>query len=338
MKKAITGIIIFIVLLAAAGLFAQKFYQEHVFLNDGYVNGNTAGNLYNAGLFCESNGEIFFSNPDDNGRLYRMDSDGQNIRKINDDTVMYINADDHYIYYVRNNEKGKSEYSFFTFNNNSLCRIPRKGGSITVLDKNPCIYASLIGNEIYYLSYTSESATSLYKVRIDGGRPEQVMEQYVFTCSSIGPYFYYNGMKSDGNLYRYNTQTGRSEMMYECSSYKPIAVSENDIYYMDAMQDCALLHTNISMSNPTVITSDPVDCYNVYGSYIYYQKNSATDPALCRVKNDGSEFSVIANGNYTNIHVTSYFVFFSDFKTGAVFYTSTANPDSIVPFHPGIAE
>ena len=67
------------------------------------MNGNTAGNLYNGGLFCEYDGTVYFSNPSDGGKLYSMSPDGSNLAKLCDDTVSYINADEHYLYYVRNN-------------------------------------------------------------------------------------------------------------------------------------------------------------------------------------------------------------------------------------------
>ena len=34
------------------------------------MNGSTAGNLYNGGLFCEYDGTVYFSNPSDGGKLY----------------------------------------------------------------------------------------------------------------------------------------------------------------------------------------------------------------------------------------------------------------------------
>ena len=45
--------------------------------NDGYVNGNTAGNLYNEGYFCEKDGIVYFANPADNYCLYSMNPDGK---------------------------------------------------------------------------------------------------------------------------------------------------------------------------------------------------------------------------------------------------------------------
>lgn len=330
-------IIIFCIILVL-GLTAAWFINQHmhrVIMNTGYVNGNTPGNLYNAGLFCESNGEVFFSNPDDEGRLYVMNPDGTNIHKLCDDTVMYINADDHYVYYVRNNDRTDSEYAFFSYNNNSLCRMPRKGGKIYILDRDPCIYASLIGNYIYYLHYDNSEATSLYRVRIDGKERKQIRKHYVFTCSSLGQYFYYNGNENDGNLYCYDTATGIESMVYECDCYKPIVSSDSNVYYMDVTRNMALVHTNTAFDNPVILTKESVDLFNVYGSYIYYQVYDSKNPRLCMIKNDGTDQQIIAFGNYKQINVTSHYTYFTEFSTGETFYTPTANPGTLYPFHPG---
>lgn len=333
-KTIAKWIIIVFVICAIIAASLINYFRSRVKYNDSFVNGNTPGNLYNAGLFCEHNGTIYFANPDDENTLYSMDSNGNNLKKLCSDTIMYINADDNYVYYVRNNTKDKTDFSFFSFNNNSLCRISNKGGDVTILDEDPCIYASLIGNYIYYLHYDKKQATTLYRIKIDGTQKEQVMDHYVFTCSALEDYFYYNGL-SDGSIYQYNTSDESNHMIYNCNGYKPILTSENDLYYLDVDDNFSLVHTNISYDNPTVLSDESIDLYNVYGSYIYFQTNS-DEPALCRIKNDGSGFEQLLLGTYTNIHVTSQYLYVTDFKTGIVQYTSTSNPGEFIQFHPGV--
>ena len=71
--------------------------------NDSGVIGNTAGNLNSGGLFCETDGTVFFSNPYDDGHLYSMDSDCDNIKYLSHDRVSYINAAGKFVYYVKGN-------------------------------------------------------------------------------------------------------------------------------------------------------------------------------------------------------------------------------------------
>ena len=115
MKKYIKPIIAVLVLALIISGIAINILSSRVKYNTTYVNGNTSGNLYNAGLFCESNGTIFFANPDDKYSLYSMDITGGNLKKLSKDTATYINADDNYVYYVRNNEKENTDYSFFSY-------------------------------------------------------------------------------------------------------------------------------------------------------------------------------------------------------------------------------
>jgi hypothetical protein len=326
------------ILAAMIGAGVYTHYNNRMQYNESYVNGNTAGNLYNAGLFCESNGTVFFANPDDKYRLYSMDADGSNLAKLSNDTVMYINADSHYVYYVRNNDSSTTSFAFFTFNNNSLCRMTRDGKNIAVLDPDPCIYATLIGNYVYYLHYDTETATTLYKVGIDGEERSQVYTPYLFTCSALGQYFYSSGTQTDGALYQYDTATDQMDKIYDCNCYKPIVSGDNNVYYLDVDQNNALVHTNIESGNPTTLTTDSIDLYNVYGSYIYYQRYSEDEPALCMIKNDGSDFQVLAYGNYSNINVTSYNIYFTDYMTQQVYYTPTEAPGVLKEFHPGVIE
>ena len=328
--------------LALAGVIIVHQVQNRTHFNTYYVNGNTAGNLYNAGLFCESNGTVFFSNPDDGGSLYSMDSNGSNLKKLCNDNAMYINADDHYVYYVRNNTavsaSGDTIFSYFSYNNNSLCRLDRKNGKIKVLDADPCIYASLIGNYIYYLHYDTETATTLYKIKIDGSERTKLSDTYVFTCSSDGQYFYYNDMTTNGYIHRYDTATDTDTTVYACNSYKPIVTDGDNAYYLDVSRNNALMHTNLNSETPTMLSSDSIDLYNVHGSYAYYQTYDSASPALCMIKNDGTGERVLMEGTFSCINVTSYYIYCTDYHTGMVFRTPTSNPGEFEPFHPGIIE
>lgn len=326
MKKYLK-IIIPVLIICIAGFAVYHHFSSKVKFNTSYVNGNTAGNLYNAGLFCESDGEIFFSNQNDNGKLYSMNVDGSDQKKLCDDTVMYINADKNYIYYVRNNTKKITSQIFFSYDRNSLCRMPRKGGKSVVLDPDPCIYASLIGNYIYYLHYDTKTATTLYRVKIDGTEKKQVMSHYIFTCNASGQYFYYNN-PDNGQLYRYDTASQQASLFYDCNCYKPVVIDDSNVYYMDVDQNNAIVHVNIGSPNPVTLTDGNIEHFNVYGSYIFYQRGG-DDPAICVVKNDGTGYKELKKGEYSSINVTSENVYFTDYFTQKVYYTPTQNPGNI---------
>lgn len=332
MKKWILRIVG--ILIAAVLIFAGVLHLFHsqIKYNDSMINGNIPGNLYNGGIFCEHNGVVYFANPDDNMMLYSMDPNGTNLKKLNTDMATYINADDHYLYYVRNNERAGINLDFFSFNQNSLCRSDLKGKKIKILDEEPCLYASLFGNQIYYMHYDQKSATSLYKVGIDGKNLKQASSDHPFTCCAIDRYFYYSS-PANGKLCRYDTQSDTSTTLLDVNCYKPISSDGTNFYYIDGNTQ-SLMHANTNSGNIETLTEDKVDCFTVYGSTIYYQRFGDA-PALCRVNIGGGDPEVLVSGNYTNLNITSYNLYFMDFQTEEFFYAPLTNPSQVQAFHPG---
>ena len=104
MNKKLRSILIAIAAIAIIiGLYIAYYFSTKIPNSPNEALGNTAGNLVSDGLFCESDGIIYFSNPYDLGRLYSMNSDCSNIQLVSSDCVSNINVYGDYIYYARNN-------------------------------------------------------------------------------------------------------------------------------------------------------------------------------------------------------------------------------------------
>lgn len=342
MKKKISiiiAVIVIIALIAAAAIFHYLSNRTH--FNEGYVNGNTAGNLYNGGLFCEYDGTVYFSNPSDGGKLYSMSPDGSNLAKLCDDTVSYINADEHYLYYVRNNPGATgAALSFLSVNTDSLCRIDREGGddSVLILDSAPCLYASLYGNYIYYIRYDESEGSTLYKVKIDGSGCKQVDTAPDFTCSANGEYMYYNGTDSDHYIWRLNTTDDSKGMLYGGNCYMPTVIDDTTAYFMDCDSNYAIARTDLATGEKTLLSEDRVDWYNLYGDYIYFQKNESEHPCLGFMRTDGSGYTTLFEGNFKDITITSEYVYFRDFSTDQSYCVPLGSSASPVAFDPGVVE
>lgn len=338
MKKILITLIPLLIIGGIVAAIVFNLPSKDVIMNEGYVNGNTASNLYNGGLFCENNGVIYFSNPSDGGKLYCMDSNLQHLTKLSEDKATYINVDDNYIYYIRNNVGGDLDYSFFAFHTNALVRINKDGSNITILDTEPSLYAALLGNYIYYIHYDELEASTVYKVRIDGEEQQKVMNQAVYTCNTDGQYFYYNGMNKDGAIHRYDTQGDTSKTIYEGNTFQPVIMNSNDMYFIDGNSQNAIVRTDLTFEDFTYVTKDDVDAYNVTANTIYYQRYDKDGSAFCMVSTDGGEETVIREGDYCNIHVTSSYVFFTEYHSQTVYYFPHHNPENVKKFAPGVAE
>ena len=96
LKVFLTTMFIALILIL---LLVANFFLNRVTPNESTQIGNTAGNLNNKGLYCESNGKVYFSNPYDHNVLYSMNPDETDLKRLNDVGVASINADYKRIYY-----------------------------------------------------------------------------------------------------------------------------------------------------------------------------------------------------------------------------------------------
>lgn len=175
-----------------------------------------------------------------------MNPDGTNIKKLEDQSVSYINVDDHYIYYCKLKGKSADSFSFLPVNTNSLCRLDIDGkGKPEILDDDPCMYASLVGNYLYYLHYDTTDATTLYKVKIDGKEKEQVEKQSYFTASTDGQYIYYNGLTDNHNIYEMDTSNDHAKVIYEGNCWMPVK-DGNNLYFMDCENDYRIAKVDLT--------------------------------------------------------------------------------------------
>ena len=146
--------------------FTVMFFTQRVRMNDGYVTGNTAGNLNNKGLFCESDGVVYFSNAYDNGCLYSMNPDGTNMKKLTSSGVTSINADSHYLYYFLDSGQTGDK---FVQRNYGIYRSKLNGKNPKCLKRGNAIALQLCGNYLYYQNFDNynENGTELFKIKID---------------------------------------------------------------------------------------------------------------------------------------------------------------------------
>lgn len=332
MKKIIT-VIFLLLCIAGAGIGSFYVYSINKDLyNDGYANGNTAGNLYNNGLFCEYDGMIYFANPNDANHLYQMNLNGSDVKKLSDDSVAFINADENYVYYTRTSDDSKSNFVFLHVNTHSLCKVRRDGkGEVKILDDDPCMYASLVGNYLYYVHYNAQEASTLYRIKNDGKEKNMIFPQPYFTCSTNERFIYYNGLDGNHNVYRYDTSTGSQDLIYEGNCWMPI-VEGNYLYFMDCDDSYSLAKVNLSTKEKITLANDRLECFNVHNDTIYFQRHGDS-PALCSIRTDGSDYKVLKEGIFTEINVAGNFVFFKDY-TSEIFYKMSIRDGWISGFSP----
>lgn len=318
MKKAI---IIILSVLIVGGLFGYTYLNSRIVYNKEFTQGNTSGNLLNGGLFCEDGNKIYFSNPNDDGNLYVMNSDCTNFQKINDDKAAYINSAGKYLYYCRkNNEKQSTAGSIFVFSNVGVYRLDKKNGKLGKLYAKSAEMVNLSGNYIYYQHYTDPIGLELYQVKIDGREEKCLLNYPVVPSAIMNDTLYYTNTEDNHNLYSMNLRTTASDLVYEGNCTSSV-IQDEYLYFLDMDRNYALTRTGLDGSDPVTLVNDRVFTYNISpsGKYIYYQVDDKENSRLSMLNTETGKASTIMEGNYNSIHITSNYVFFTDFSNGSVY-------------------
>lgn len=332
-KKVLLTLFI-ITALTTAGVFLYSL--NRTFLNDEQLVGNTTGNIYNGGLFCEKDGIIYFSNDNDDGSLYMMNSDTTNIKKIHADKAAYINVDENYIYYLRaNNTRENNSGSILMFNNTGIYRINLNGRKLKLISGNPGSYVTLKGNHVYYQNYDVNEGLYLYRNQTDGSLERMLLKEAVIPAAIINNRLYYTGVNKDHNINYLDLLSFTSSTYIEGSFAYPIFFGEY-IYYMDQSNNYTINRMNKDGTDRFVLVNDRCSTFNITnsGKYLYYQVDDLDNSKICRMNLETYEVEVLLEGHYKQIHVTDNYVFFKDFDNQNTYIISADGSSKLATFNP----
>lgn len=317
MKKIMPIIISVLIIIAAALVVVFSSRSKRIPDNPPETVGNTSGNLNNEGLFCESDGVIYFANTNDKHYLYRMDVDGSNVQRLIDVPVAYINAGGDYLYFYYA-DQGETKFMGLAGNMRGIYRLDKKGKSaLTCLDRATSGIVNLLGSSLYYEHYDNTDGMTLYSINLNGKDKKQMVNAIINPACVVYGNIYYPDQDNYFYLNVYRPGDTEGKLYMEEGMYNPTCVGDS-IYYMKLTDKYRLYRYDMSTGSSTKITNDRIDTFNVHGDKIFYQRNS--DPALISVNSDGSNAVVIAEGNYKNINCTSKYTYFQPFEDDSTTY------------------
>lgn len=306
------------------------------FMNSDDEIGNTAGNIINGGLFSEKDGFIYFSNPNDDGSLYVMNSTGTQFRKLHNDKAVFINVDEHYIYYLRSNHTKKSQHgSFLMFNNTGLYKVDQNGKNLKVISNKPGSHITLKGNYLYYQNYDVEEGLYLYRQKIDRTEEMVLVKDAVIPTLIDDGRLYYAGNTKNHNLNSLDLSSYTTRTEVKGNIMYPIYHGQY-IYYIDMDDNYALKRMKTDGSKSTTLVKDRVFTYNISnsGQYLYYQIDNAKNNQLARLNLENLESETVIEGDFKQIHVTDNYVFFTAFDNSETYSQLADGKINVVTFNP----
>ncbi|MDE6597239.1 MAG: DUF5050 domain-containing protein [Clostridia bacterium] len=217
---------------------------------------------------AEYNGEIYYTNPLDDGCLYKYSPSTKNKFKVLADSVSNVYFYNGYMY-----------YSTYIATNYALFRMDMSTGESTKINSSRCENLIFDGDTIYYVKIGVPGTHTNYimKMDLDG---QNVTELYtgknlnITGFEKVGDniYFVINPAVGYKYIYKYNVSDGSNENLD--IKAQDIAVYNNKIYYY-AHTDKALKACNLDGSNITQIKADvEINDMYAYNGVIYFSSNS----------------------------------------------------------------
>ncbi|MBP5385624.1 MAG: DUF5050 domain-containing protein [Lachnospiraceae bacterium] len=335
-RIAIIFICVLVILVAA---FTLQHILGAIPDNDPYTIGNTSGNLQNGGLFCENDGMIYFSNAADNGYLYSMKADGSDVQCILQAPVSYINAAGDYIYFYQEANKVNGAFGSLVRTMGIYRMKKNTRQAPDCLDRTPAKVLALCGSNLFYEHYDTASGLTLYKVSIRGKDRHLVVDSDINPACVIDGNIFYPNMDENFYLSCFHPATEDSDIVISDMKVFNLVYDNGYIYYMNVSDDYKLYRYEVNKDYVTKLTDCRVDAFNVQNDVIFYQKNGTDDAALMRMNADGSGDQVIAEGNYTDINMTSGYTYFTLFgEEDTCYRVPTFGSNSVERFSPVAAQ
>lgn len=325
MKKSIIAkrILICLILIAVIGsIIYMVFTKNRVTLyDDSNITGNTSGNLLNGGLFCENEDKIYFANPYDGNRLYCMNNDLTNIKKLFDDRVSYINSAEKYIFYTRRNDQLENDAdALLSLSTTGLFRLNTSGHGIGRLYDDPTQVVCLYGNNVYYQHYDQKKGLELFMTKIDGSEERRLIAEaaapYVIHNNKI----YYTGWNKDHYIHSIGISGTGSQVVY-AGNCTHLTRQGDNLYFLDMDQDYSLCRVPLNGSSVETLVNKRIATYNVSedGTSLYYQVDNGQENGLYKFNLSSRESTLISAGDYNYLNLTSDYLFFETFDQSALY-------------------
>lgn len=203
-----------------------------------------------------SDGWIYYSNYNDENKLYKMKTDGTNPTKLNDDDSSKINICSNWIYYFNNDD------------NNALYRIMTDGSKRMMVNDAEVNILEVTGDWAYYVNKNDNY--SLWRTKLDGSEKMKVSDEIRYNMTLVDDWIYYNNGLDDRKLYRVKTDGTNRMRVSDVVKNPPFVVSGDWVYFINEDDGHKIYKVKTDGSESTPITRYGCGTFIVEDDWIYY--------------------------------------------------------------------
>ncbi len=280
-----------------------------------YAYGNTSGNITNEATTGSDGTYIYYRNPSDGNKLYKIKPDGTSKSKVSDLSPSCINVLGDWVYYLSG------------FPNHAIYKVKKNGSGNTKITDSISFAFSVVNEWIYFSESGGDGNNDLYKIKTDGssktkinfGPSNSLVSIDPVNPTVVGDWIYmtlFNPSDKCSELFRVKTDGSAAEKVLN-SGKRFYAISDGWIYY--AGQKNELRKVKIDGSSDKLLFSLPnPECYiysvNVSGGYVYLStdsdKDAPQDIGMYKIKIDGTNYSKLLSGHCRFMSISLDWIYF----------------------------
>lgn len=290
-----------------------KLEDDYLEVNTSYVYNfiNDSSNITGKGVhdtFAVKKGAwIYYSNPNDDFKLYKMNISGNIKRKVKDTyNVGELNVSDGCIYFLAAGAKS------------NLYRVGRDDKGLDIVGEDFITYMRISGSWIYYVVNDNGEKYNLYKMKTDGNERTFLLEvdYWNFNNLNVQDGWIYFKASDDGKrgIYKIKTDGSGKTLINEGEHYD-INVIGKWIYFSDADDGGHIHKILLDGSRDTTINDDRSYELNIDGEWVFYCPSFIEETGVYKIRTDGSQKTRLSEDNATSINIIDDWIYYQTCHT-----------------------
>lgn len=291
-------------------LVNQKLHPEEPAAVGNYV-GCDFQNISEGGVVVSDDEGIYYVNSDNKLKIFRMDHNGNNKKKLTKISAYYLNTKDGWLYFARS-DKDRSLYKMRT-----------DGSDLQVLCEAAVYEPKLVNDWIYFNKIDDDY--SLWRIHLDGSGEELVIGQRAYYCCYYDDHIFFLNA-SDSYKGYYMNMDGSDPVIWNKGMCECLDIEDGILYYsLQTKGGIYAVEAFANAKNSTTITDEHNTSLNVSDGWIYFS-NLSDNHALYKIDIDGNLLIKLTDRYSRFINVDDGWVYFRDSSDKKeIYYKITVN-------------
>ncbi len=223
---------------------------------------------------------IYYSNRDDNNRLYKIITDGSGRATLTDGGSWFVTVVEGWIYYISEDD----DYQ--------LAKIDLNGDNKTIISEDSAWFINIADGWIYYINRSDQD--KIYRIKTDGSEKTEV-SSYAACCITTYDGLIYHSNEEDGSkLYSIKPDGSEQKALTDHPAWF-INAENGWVYYVNEDDNFTLNKIKPDGSGRVKLTNDSARYVVLIDDWVVFL-DYAEEDSTYKVRLDGTEQSYVESG------------------------------------------